>query len=269
MTAPALLVLDSATLLQRSSAGRVAVCASHGGVFAAFLAARAEVRAIILNDAGVGRDAAGVAGLFWLDGLGIGACAVDHQSARIGDGRDMVESGIVSTANNVAATMGCRPGMPVAEAAALLARIADPPRRPPPEIGETRRRIANSGHREVWALDSVSLEKEEDRRKILVTGSHGGLLGGEPKSALKVDAFAAFFNDAGGGKDGAGFTRLAVLDARGIAAATVSAASARIGDGLSTYETGVLSRVNEAAKRLGLAEGMSARQAVARLVGLA
>jgi len=269
MSAPAPLVLDSASQLQRSAAGKVAICASHGGVFAACLAAKAGVRAVILNDAGVGRDSAGVAGLFWLDGLGIAACAVDHQSARIGDGRDMAECGIVSTANNVAASMGCQPGMPVAEAAALLARIAEPARRPVPEIGETRRRIANAGHREVWALDSVTLEREEDRRKILVTGSHGGLFAGDPSSALKVDAFAAFFNDAGGGKDGAGFGRLPALDARGIAAACVSAASARIGDGLSTYETGVASRVNETAKRLGLSEGMSARQAVARLVGLA
>jgi hypothetical protein len=269
MTVPAPLVFDSATLLQRSAAGRVAICASHGGVYAASLAARAGVRGVILNDAGFGRDSAGVAGLFWLDGLGIGACAADYLSARIGDGRDMYESGIVSTANNVAASMGCRPGMPVAEAAALLAKIADPARRPPPEIGETRRRIPNSGHREVWALDSASLEKGEDRRKILVTGSHGGLLGGDPASALKVDAFAAFFNDAGGGKDGAGYARLPALDSREIAAATVSVASARIGDGLSTYDTGVLSRVNAAARHLGLSEGMSARQAVARLVGLA
>ena len=269
MPASAPLVLDSATLLKRSAAGRVAICASHGGIYAAYLAAKAGVRAVVLNDAAVGRDSAGVAGLFWLDGLGIGACAVDYLSARIGDGRDMFESGIVSTANNVAATMGCRPGMPVIEAAALLAKIAEPAKRPPPEIGETRRRIPNSGHREVWALDSISLEREEDRRKILVTGSHGGLLGSDASSAPRVDAFAVFFNDAGGGKDGAGFTRLPALDKRAVAAATVSAASARIGDGLSTYETGVISRVNAAAKHLGLAEGMSARQAVARLVGLA
>jgi len=80
--------------------------------------------------------------------------------------------------------------------------------------------------------------------------------------------FAAFFNDAGGGKDGAGFGRLPVLDGRGIAAATVSNNTARIGDGRSTYETGVVSRINETAKRLELREGMSAREAVARLVGL-
>ena len=109
----------------------------------------------------------------------------------------------------------------------------------------------------------------EDRRKILVSGSHAGLLGGSADDGvLGVDAFAAFFNDAGGGKDEAGFARLPTLDSRDIAGATVSAYSARIGDGRSTYDTGVLSRVNEVARRLELREGMSAREAVARLVGL-
>ena len=46
------------------------------------------------------------------------------------------------------------------------------------------------------------------------------------------------------GIDEAGVSRLPALDARGIAAATVSAAGARIGDARSTYEDGVLSRVN-------------------------
>ena len=32
---------------------------------------------------------------------------------------------------------------------------------------------------------------------IVVTGSHGGLLGGKPETALKYDALAALFNDAG------------------------------------------------------------------------
>ncbi|HEV8679931.1 MAG TPA: hypothetical protein VGQ90_11185, partial [Stellaceae bacterium] len=50
--------------------------------------------------------------------------------------------------------------------------------------------------------------------------------------------------------------------ARGIAAATVSADSARIGDARSTYEDGVLSRVNTRAGALGLVPGMTAREAV-------
>jgi hypothetical protein len=123
--------------------------------------------------------------------------------------------------------------------------------------------------REVWAVDSVALVRAEDKRAVLVTGSHGGLLGGKPNDGiLDVDVFAAFFNDAGGGKDDAGFARLEVLSSRGIAGATVSCNTARIGDGRSTYETGVISRINETARRLELREGMSARDAVARLVGL-
>jgi len=78
---------------------------------------------------------------------------------------------------------------------------------------------------------------------------------------------AAFYNDAGIGIDEAGVSRLPALEARGIPAATVSAQSARIGDARSTYEDGVLSRVNAQAAALGLAPGMTARDAVALLRG--
>jgi hypothetical protein len=57
-------------------------------------------------------------------------------------------------------------------------------------------------------------------------------------------------------------TRLPALDMRGIAAATVAASSARIGDARSTYEHGILSRVNARAAALGLAPGTSAREFV-------
>jgi hypothetical protein len=73
----------------------------------------------------------------------------------------------------------------------------------------------------------------------------------------------ALYNDAGIGKDAAGVSRLPALDARGIAAATVAAASARIGDARSTYEDGVISRVNTRAASLGLREGITARAFVA------
>jgi hypothetical protein len=261
-------VVDSVTQLDASARGEVAVCGSHGGLYAAWRAANAGVRAVVLNDAGVGRHSAGIAGIAWLGGLGIAACAIDYRSARIADGLDMMASGTVSTVNDVAARHGCLPGHTCRQVAACLLDKAQEAEGEIPEIGETRLRIANTGHREVWAIDSVSLVREEDRRAILMTGSHGALLGGKPDRVLDVDVFAALFNDAGGGKDGAGFARLPTLDERGIAAATVSCQTARIGDGRSTYETGVLSRVNEVARRLELKEGMSAREAVARLVGL-
>ena len=75
----------------------------------------------------------------------------------------------------------------------------------------------------------------------------------------------ALYNDAGIGKDEAGISRLPALDLRGIAAATVSAASARIGDARSTYEDGIVSRVNARAAALGLRDGVSAREFVERL----
>ena len=263
------LVSDSATQLEPRARGSVVVCGSHGGLYPAWLAARAGVRAAIFNDAGIGRSAAGVGGVYWLGGLGIAACAVDCQSARIGDGADMLASGIVSTANDAAAALGCRPGQPVREAVAHLGHAHAPQGHAIPDIGETRAAIANAGHRPAWALDSVALVEPRDARAIVVSGSHAGLLGGKPDAVLATDVFAAFFNDAGGGKDGAGFARLAALDERGIVAATVWNGSARIGDGRSTYEDGTLSRVNATGERLGVAEGMTAREAVARLLGLA
>ena len=90
-------------------------------------------------------------------------------------------------------------------------------------------------------------------------------MGGRPETALKYDVRAAFYNDAGIGIDEAGVSRLPALDRRGIAAACVSAPSARIGDARSTYEDGILSRVNARAAALGLKSGMTARDAVAIL----
>src|SRR5207237_589997 len=113
--------------------------------------------------------------------------------------------------------------------------------------------------------DSASLVAPEHHDAIVITGSHGGLLGGRPETALKYDVRAAFYNDAGIGIDEAGVSRLPALDQRGIAAATVAAASARIGDARSTYEDGMLSRVNARAAALGLAAGMPAREAAAIL----
>ncbi|HXN14879.1 MAG TPA: hypothetical protein VN878_00795 [Usitatibacter sp.] len=263
-------VLDSVTQLDASARGLVVVCGAHGGLYTAQLAAQARVRAVIFNDAGIGKHSAGIAGVAWLGGLGIAACAIDFRSARIADGLDMMASGTLSTVNDPAAELGCLPGHHCQQAAQRLLDHAEGSETEIPNIGETRARIGTTGHRAVWAIDSISLARLEDQRAILVTGSHGALLGGRADDGmLTVDAFAAFFNDAGGGKDGAGYARISALEARGIAAATVSCHSARIGDGRSTYDTGVLSRVNAVARALELHEGLSAREAVARLVGLA
>jgi type 1 fimbria pilin len=115
------------------------------------------------------------------------------------------------------------------------------------------------------AIDSNSLMTPADDGTVVVTGSHGALLGGRPETAARAAVFAALYNDADGGIDGAGFTRLPALDARGIAACTYSAWTARIGDGRSAVETGIVSAVNARAASLGVKPGGTVRDAVALL----
>ena len=67
-------------------------------------------------------------------------------------------------------------------------------------------------------------------------------------------------NDAGKGLDNAGIAGLKVLEEHGIPVAAVSCMSATIGDGTSTYEEGEISTANEAAKKLGITVGMSAKE---------
>lgn len=256
---------DSATRLGEAYRGQVVICGSHGGVYCGYLAASAGLRAVILNDAGVGLDRAGLGCLAYCDQLGMAAATCAHDSARIGDGQDMAARGLLSQANEVARSLGCKPGMPVEQAAACLreAPLRDRPVHPHREA----RQVLTTGQEtpSIVCLDSVALVTEDDIGQIVLTGSHGGLMGGRPEAALKVDAFAAFFNDAGVGRDHAGLGRLAALDRRGIVGATVDTMSARIGDGLSTYEDGRLSYVNDRATSFGLKAGMSAKQAVQQL----
>ena len=258
---PPILTADSITRVGPEAAGAVVVNGSHGGVYAAYLAGKLQVAAAIFNDAGVGRDQAGIAGLEYLEGFGIAAAAVGHDTARIGDGADMMRRGSVTHANASAWALGCRPGMACRDAATLLQRAAPRGRELPPEREGAF--VLAPGSPAAWALDSASLVGPEHVGTVVVTGSHGGLLGGRPETALKYDALAALFNDAGIGIDEAGVTRLPTLDARGIAAGTVAAASARIGDARSTYEDGILSRVNRRAAELGIVPGMAAREFVA------
>jgi hypothetical protein len=119
----------------------------------------------------------------------------------------------------------------------------------------------------VIALDSIALVAPEHADAVVISGSHGGLLGGRPEAALKHDVRGAVYNDAGRGIEDAGHGRLAALDRRGVPAAVVDAFSARIGDARSTYEDGVVSAVNQTARDLGAAPGIGAREFAALVHG--
>src|SRR2546421_8973258 len=99
---PPILTADSITRVGPEAAGAVVVNGSHGGVYAAYVAAKLRVGAAIFNDAGVGRDNAGIAGLDYLQALGVPAATVGHDTARIGDGSDMMARGAITHANRAA-----------------------------------------------------------------------------------------------------------------------------------------------------------------------
>jgi uncharacterized protein YunC (DUF1805 family) len=259
-----LIVVDSVTRLGPEAQGRVIVGGSHGGIYAAYLAAKARVAGVLLNDAGIGLEGAGIAGLGYLDPLGVPAACCSHRSARIGDGFDMLGRGIVSHVNAAAAALGIAPGMQCREAARRLA-AAPTPAVEPPESVESRFPLEVPGRARASAMDSNALMTPDDDGTIVVTGSHGALLGGRPETAARAAVFAALYNDADGGVDGAGYTRLPALEARGIAAATYSAWTARIGDARSAVATGIVSAVNARAAALGLRPGGTVRDAIGLL----
>jgi len=253
-------VLDSITHLKREIGEVVVVAGSHCGAYSARYALQFQISAIILNDAGVGKDRAGISGLGILGRAGIPAAAIAHLSARIGDGADCLARGVISHCNGLASDLGVTINMPAREAIGYLRGSKSLPRLEQRIEKESRHSIAiPGGSRAVIITDSASLVGPGDEGAVIVTGSHGGLLGGRPETAMKADVFAALFNDAGVGAEDAGISRLPALDARRIAAATVDAWSARIGEAQSTYEEGVLSHVNETASRIGACAGMTAR----------
>jgi hypothetical protein len=262
---PGIEVVDSATLALNAS-GRILVAGSHAGLNAAWYAALAGARGVVLNDAGVGKNDAGIFGLELLDDEGVPAAAVDYRSARIGSGEDTYESGVISHTNRRATELGIVAGMRALDAVALLVDSA------PKRSGDRQRRSGWSeplpisvrlGPCRVVLMDSISQVGEEHQNDVIVTGSHGGVVAGR---AVKHRVIAAFFNDSGVGRDDAGIGRLAVLDHEDIAGVAIDHQSARIGDARDSYWSGMVSHRNQTAASIGLQPGMAVRAACERIV---
>ncbi len=255
-------LVNSANYIGKEHRGRVVVCGSHGGVYCAAKAIFYQVRGIILHDAGFCLDNAGVAVLDYCQPHLVPAAVVDSDTAYIGNVEHTYANGIISACNAEAVRLGVAPGMKCADAAELLV-AASPKWMPVEQVAEHRHEHAlEEGWEKIVCIDSATLIRPEDEGRIVVTGSHGGLIGGNPAKAINVPACFAAFNDAGFGFDNAGAGRLGPLDTRGIPAVLVAAASARIGDGQSTLFDGVISAVNRHAEDLGFKAGVPLRQAL-------
>ena len=156
----------------------------------AFNAAKWGVRGVIMNDAGIGKDNAGIRGLDYLDQINLAAATADAQTCHIGDGDHILEHGVISHVNRAATALGCSPGQSVRECAELM-RWAIEPATAPPSIIEGARFVMRDvpGEPMVICADSVGMLQLEDAGRIAITASHGALSGGRPDNAIPPDIY--------------------------------------------------------------------------------
>lgn len=114
-------LVDSITKVSAEDRGAHVLSASHGGTSSGEFALEVPLGSAFFNDAGVGKDKAGIASLAMLQALGVPAGTIGHESGRIGDSRDMWENGVISHANELAIAAGLKPGLRIKDA--LLAVI--------------------------------------------------------------------------------------------------------------------------------------------------
>lgn len=257
--------MDSARYVDaRNTGSDVVVAASYLGILPARLVAPHRPRAVIAHDACVGKDAAGIQGLGYLEALGIPAVAAAGMSAELGNGLDLYECGVVSYANVLAERCGVREGMPVRDAAAMLL-TADPGDRDPGN--KIRREIVETSPagRHVVVTDSIVFAQPEDHhRNVLVTAGHTGRSGAN--FLIEVSPWGFLCSDGGRAKNDSGIAGLAITGERGIAGATTDAWTAPIGDAFKAYRDGRISACNEPARLRGVEVGMTTKEAASLLV---
>ncbi len=112
-----IIIADSVTAATDQNIGDILVCGSHCGANVGHIAVTNKIGAIIGNDAGMGKNNAGIAGLAVCDTHNIPAAAVASMSAVIGSGMSTYEEGEVSAVNSLAARLGVSEGMSAKHAA--------------------------------------------------------------------------------------------------------------------------------------------------------
>lgn len=106
-------IMDSITKVTPDDNGAIVLSASHGGASSGEFALEVPLKLVLFNDAGVGKNKAGVAALDMLSKRGVAGAAISHESGMIGDAKDMWEYGVISHVNDQAAALGLKAGQDV------------------------------------------------------------------------------------------------------------------------------------------------------------
>jgi hypothetical protein len=112
--------------------------------------------------------------------------------------------------------------------------------------------------------DSISFLNESHRGSVIVTGSHCSHTTFEWTKGLALKGILQ--NDAGIGKENQGISALPLYDRTGIPAAAIDCMTAMIGDARDAWETGEISRGNQAALQLGIHKRMSVEDAARKFL---
>jgi hypothetical protein len=256
------LVADSLSYFEHQAhLDDVAVGASFAGAATAAMAMRGGVKAWIAHEGGPGKDDAGVSGLALAQRFGVPAAAIATMTAGLSRGMTLI-SGTVSRANQAALALGVRPGQTGGEAARLM---LEAPRGRPCNlhgiIDESIHEVEIAANGRIFAVWSFARVKGAHPRDVFCVASHAGKVMADYARQVRPRGLIA--NDAGRGLDDSGIDGLEAMGTT--PAAAVSAASARIGDALSTYRDGIISAANAAALAIGVRPGITAKEA-ARLM---
>ncbi|WP_286299465.1 hypothetical protein [Aminobacter sp. SS-2016] len=240
----------------------VIIAGSYCGAATLPHAIKTGVKAMIAHNAGVGKEDAGISALYLGEKHNFPVAAVECMSASISNGRSMA-AGVISHANAQALALGVKPGQNVTEAAKLL--LAAAPGKPSDVAVPFDKKVFEKGRvgsSRIFASSALTnLRPEDDHTNdVIAWGAHSGAIAADLVKKWKVKGWIG--NDAGMAKNHTGIGGLPACNAIGVPAAAVSTMSARIGDGLSTYEDGIISAFNDLAGQKGLREGMKASEAL-------
>jgi hypothetical protein len=256
-----IVALDSGSYLpgQRTGPADVVAIGSYSGTRILAPLFSRGVKAVIATDAGIGKDEAGISGLKHGETIGVPVAAIVTMSAETSNGRSTL-LGTISRANAQARALGVAPGMAAYEAAALLAK-APAGRATPTSPGDEEHAVVveETTKGRIWTAGGTTAIKERIPNDVFSSGSNSSRVFSD--GALRIGAKGGIANDAGIAKNNTAVEGVMLLGERGVPAAAVGAMSARLGEGSSTWNDGIISVVNAPGAARGIKVGMTAKEA--------
>jgi uncharacterized protein YunC (DUF1805 family) len=224
------------------------------------------VKAVIATDAGIGKDNAGISGLLHGETIGVPVATIAAMSAETSNGRETLLIGRISRANKQAQALGVEIGMIAYEAAARLAKAPAGKSIPTPLGAEEAPVVVDKvGNGRVWATPGTTAITEKIPGDVICSGANSSRVSSD--GVLRMGAKASIANDAGIARNNTAVEGVALLEEKGVPSAAVATMSARLGEGFSTWNDGIISVVNATAAKLGVKIGMPAKQAARLMLG--